>query len=36
VEFKEVLTSKRSLYIITEFCENGDLKDYLSERGRLP
>jgi calcium-dependent protein kinase len=26
VKFKDVLSSKNSLYIITEFCKNGDLK----------
>lgn len=26
VRFKDVLSSKNSLYIITEFCKHGDLK----------
>lgn len=35
VELYEVLNSKRSLYIIMEFCQDGDLKKYLKQRGRL-
>lgn len=36
VELYEVLNSKRSLYLIMEFCQDGDLKKYLKQRGRLP
>lgn len=32
VKFKDVLSSKNSLYIITEFCKNGDLKEVLKKR----
>jgi serine/threonine-protein kinase ULK/ATG1 len=32
----EVLNSKRSLYIIMEYCGDGDLKKYLRQKGRLP
>jgi serine/threonine-protein kinase ULK/ATG1 len=34
VELYEVLNSKRSLYIIMEFCQDGDLKKSLQKRGR--
>lgn len=35
VELYEVLNSKRSLYIIMEFCQDGDLKKMLQKKGRL-
>lgn len=35
MELYEVLNSKRSLYIIMEYCGDGDLKKYLKVKGRL-
>lgn len=32
VRFKDVLSSKNSLYIITEFCKNGDLKELIKRK----
>lgn len=32
VRFKDVLSSKNSLYIITEFCKGGDLRDQIRKR----
>jgi serine/threonine-protein kinase ULK/ATG1 len=32
VRFKDVLTSKNSLYIITEFCKSGDLREIIKRR----
>ena len=32
VKFKDVLSSKNSLYIITEFCKNGDLKELMKRK----
>ena len=32
IKFRDVLSSKNSLYIITEFCKNGDLKELLKKR----
>jgi serine/threonine protein kinase len=32
VKFKDVLSSKNSLYIITEFCKNGDLKELIKRK----
>ncbi len=34
VQLMEVLNSKRSLYIIMEYCKDGDLKKYLKRRER--
>ena len=34
VQLMEVLNSKRSLYIIMEYCKDGDLKKYLKKRER--
>ena len=36
VQLHEVLNSKRSLYIIMEFCKEGDLKKLLKTRKRIP
>jgi calcium-dependent protein kinase len=36
VQLLEVLNSKRSLYIIMEYCGDGDLKKYLKARRALP
>lgn len=35
VELYEVLNSKRSMYIVMEYCGDGDLKKYLKLKGRL-
>lgn len=32
VRFKDVLNSKNSLYIITEFCKNGDLRELIKRK----
>jgi serine/threonine-protein kinase ULK/ATG1 len=32
VRFKDVLSSKNSLYIITEFCKHGDLKEVIKRK----
>ncbi len=35
VELYEVLNSKRSLYIIMDYCKDGDLKKYLKEKKKI-
>lgn len=35
VELLDVYQSANNIYIITEFCEEGDLRDYLRKKGRL-
>lgn len=35
VQLFEVLNSKRSLYIIMEYCKDGDLKKYLKTKKRI-
>lgn len=32
VRFKDVLSSKNSLYIITEYCKGGDLRDMIKKK----
>ena len=34
MQLLEVLNSKRSLYIIMEYCKDGDLKKYLKRKER--
>jgi len=35
VELLDVYQSANNIYIVTEFCEDGDLKDYLKKKGKL-
>ena len=32
VKFRDVLSSKNSLYIVTEFCRGGDLRDLIKKK----
>ena len=36
VKFIDVIYSKNNIYIITEFCSEGDLNDYLKKKKTLP
>lgn len=31
----EILMTKNNVYIMTEFCENGDLQQYIKKQGKL-
>ncbi len=35
VELSDVYQSANNIYIVTEFCDEGDLKDYLRKREKL-
>jgi serine/threonine protein kinase len=35
VELLDVYQSANNIYIVTEYCEEGDLKDYLKKKGKL-
>lgn len=32
VKFTELISTKKSLYIVTEFCKDGDLKQLLNKK----
>ena len=36
IKFIDVLNSKHNLYIVTEFCKDGDLKQLIKKRKRIP
>ena len=36
VKLYEVLNSKNNIYIVSEYCNGGDLKEYLQAKGKLP